>query len=119
MSVSNLFFQPSWRSFLLFVSLLFIFSACQKESLEQTTITNSPKEQHSLDELELRELVLDQVFGIPTTKIEHPKMQQLATSLSFADFPTRTNWLATRKRSKHLWMSLPTVDAFGWLAAFW
>ncbi len=73
------FFQIPWRSFcLLLVTAIFLFSACQKETLQQTSIEEVPVEQQELNDAKLRQLVLTQAFDIPTTKMEHPKMQQLA-----------------------------------------
>lgn len=75
-------FSPiQWRSFLLFlVSVTFLFSACQKETLQQTNVEQAPTEAPTVTDVELRELVLAQVFGIPAAKMEHPKMQQLAAT---------------------------------------
>lgn len=100
------FFQSQWRSFcLLLVTATFLFSACQKETLQQSQIEQPPIENELPDEVSLRQLVLAQVFDIPATKIAHPKMQQLATAfmenLSTDErqmLPTRINALKSNKR---------------------
>ena len=75
------FSSIQWRSFcLLLVTVTLLFAACQKETLQQTTIEGAPVEQQELNDVALRQLVLAQVFDIPAAKMEHPKMQQLATS---------------------------------------
>ena len=70
-----------WRYFLCFLaSIALFFSACQKEALEETNVIQTPPIVEPTSETDLRQLVLEQVFDIPVAKMEHPAVQQLATS---------------------------------------
>lgn len=75
------FFNTRCRSFfLLLISVTFLLTACQKEVLQENSIEQPTTEIQPLNDLELRQLVLAQVFDIPAAKMEHPQLQQMATT---------------------------------------